>query len=345
MSQNEFDQAIRELKYNLRRYRRIIVVVAVAFLGLLAVESMFYKVEADEEGVVLRFGKLVKRSTPGLHFKLPWPVETVQQVPVTRVLTLEFGYRTIEAGRRTTYAAPNESTKDVARMLTGDLNLAHVEWTVQYTINDAAKFLFTIGGTDDPRGAVEDTITDVSETVMRRLVGDVSVDDILTTGRDRIANDAEREVQEFLDTFDCGISIDEVKLQTVSPPEPVKDAFDAVNRAKQIKERVVNDAKGNRNRLIPEARGNRDRSIAEAEGYADRIISATTGEANAFLSRLAEYKKAPDVTRRRLYLEAMEEVLAEVDDITIIDESVRGILPLLDLSKSNTGARGKGGAK
>ncbi len=345
MTQQDLGQAINELKYNLRRYRRVITLVAGVAFGLYALETMFYKVEADEQGVVLRFGKRVGLTDSGLHFKLPWPIETVLQVPVTRVQSLEFGFKTLEAGRDTRYMPRGESADDVARMLTGDLNLAHVEWIVQYKISDAGKYLFTLGGHRNQRVAVEDTIIDVSEAVMRRLVGDVSVDEVLTTGRDRIANDAEHEIQGYLDTIDCGITIVTVRLQTVSPPDPVKDSFDAVNRAKQAKDRVLNDARGESNSKLPEARGTRDQKISEAEGYRERVVREATGKANAFLTQLAEYRKAPEVTRRRLYLETIEQVLSEVGDLTIIDQSVGGVLPLLDLNGRSASTLTNGGQR
>ena len=345
MSQ-EFDQAMFELKYALRRYRRLITVIIVVVVGLWFFEQTFYSVKADEEGVLLRFGAHVASTDPGLHMKFPWPVDRAIRVPIRRVKTLEFGFATLEAGRQTRYRSPSMADADMARMLTGDLNLAHVEWIVQYRISDAAKFLFKIGGARSQTEAVEDTIRDVAETAVRKLVGDVSVDEVLTIGRDRVATDAKLEIQKYLDGFDCGIQIVTVKLQTVSPPEPVKDAFDAVNRARQNKERVVNEARGERNRLIPEARGLRDRAIAEAEGYHQRVVKTARGRANAFLSKLAEYKKAPEVTRARLYLETMEEVLAEVRNVVIIDDSVGGVLPLLNLDETGSlPLAGKGGSR
>ena len=175
----------------------------------------------------------------------------------------------------------------MARMLTADLNLAHVEWVVQYRIKNPEHYLFKIGGgrRGNPVSNAHDLIGDVSEAVMRRITGDASVDSVITIGREQIASDAKEEMQQMLDGFEAGIRIEGVKLQSATPPEPVKDAFDAVNRAKQSKERVVNEAKGERNRLIPAARGKRDRAIAEAEGYALRVKMEAQGRANAFLSR------------------------------------------------------------
>ncbi len=348
MSQ-EFDEALAEFKLQFRRHWRL----GSLLLGALAVfslaNSVLYSVDAREEGVVLRFGAIVDTTLPGLHLKLPWPVDQVIKVPVQEIKSMDFGFGTIAPGRQTSYRQPNPYDLQVAEMLTGDQNLAHVEWVVQYRIGDAAKYLFALSSGQPGiahRDAVEDTIRDASESVMRQLVGDVSVDEVLTFGRDAIASNAKRELQKMLDRFDCGISILALKLQSVSPPESVKDAFDSVNRARQNKERVVNDALGERNRLIPEARGRRDRTIAEAEGYEALTVRAATGHASAFLAKLEEYKKAPEVTRTRLYLESLEDLLQRVDDLLIIDRSVSSPLPLLNLNSPQAlPLRGQGGAK
>ncbi len=344
---DDLNQAMSEMMYALRRYRRLIMLAIVVIAAIWFLGSTFYSVQPDQEGVVLRFGAHVRSTDPGLHAKLPWPIEEAIRVPVRRVQTVEFGFSTVSPGRRTQYASPTANHKDIARMLTGDLNLAHVEWIVQYRIRDAAKFLFQIAptGGQSQAQAVQDIIRDVSETVLRKLVGDVSVDAVLTFARQQIANDAQVDIQEMLEAFDSGIQIVTVKLQSVTPPEPVKDAFDAVNRAKQNKERRVNEARGERNRLVPEARGQRDRVISEAEGYRERVTKAALGQANAFLARLEEYEKAPEVTRSRLYLESMEEILHKVGEIVVIDESVRGVLPLLNLNEPLGSPAAKGGAR
>ena len=348
MSQ-EFDEALAEFKLQFRRHWRMGGLVLGALVVFSLANSVFYSVDAREEGVVLRFGAVVNTTMPGLHLKFPWPVDQVIKVPVQEIKSMEFGFGTIAPGRQTSYRPPNPYDLDVAEMLTGDQNLAHVEWVVQYRIGDAAKYLFALSSGQPGiahRDAVEDTIRDASESVMRQLVGDVSVDEVLTFGRDQIAGNAKRELQKMLDRFDCGINILALKLQSVSPPESVKDAFDSVNRARQNKERVVNDALGERNRLIPEARGLRDRAIAEAEGYEARTVLAATGRAGAFLAKLEEYKKAPEVTRTRLYLESLEDLLQRVDDLLIIDRSVSSPLPLLNLNPPQAlQLRGQGGAK
>ena len=340
----EFDQAMVELKYHLRRHRRLIALAVVVVVGLILVSSVFYSVAPDEEGVLLRFGRHTKSVDPGLHTKFPWPVDQVINVPIQKINTLEFGFATAAAGRVTQYRKPTREDLQVAEMLSADLNLAHVEWIVQYRIADASRYLFKLGGERNQTTTVEDAIQDASETVMRQLVGNVSVDEVLTFGRDRIAGDAKQELQKMLDGFDCGVTIVAVKLQTVSPPETVKDAFDSVNRARQNKERVINEARGERNSQIPKKRGQRDRAITEAEGYRELVVRTATGRANAFLARMTEYQKAPEITRTRLYLEAMEELLQQVDEKVIIDESIRGLVPLLNLDAAGSApAAGKRG--
>ncbi len=333
-----------------RQYRKHVMAAAVVLVVIWASGSMLYKVEADSRGVVLRLGRFTTNTPPGLHFKLPWPIDKVYTVPVEKVQSLEFGYQTAVPGRRTQFAPTTDELKTMARMLTADLNLAHVEWVVQYRIQKPQDYLFKIGGeqSSDPATDSRDLIRDVSEAVMRQIIGDASVDSVITIGREKIAAEAKEETQRILDGFEAGIRIVAVKLQSATPPDPVKDAFDAVNRAKQGKERVVNEAKGQRNRLIPATRGQRDRAIAEAEGYALRVQKQAEGRANAFLARLAEYEKAPEVTKTRLYLEAMEAILMQVDDKVVIDESVKGLLPLLHLGAGETtlspaGSRRNGG--
>jgi membrane protease subunit HflK len=316
---------------------RLVFVALVAITLLFLLITMFYRIDASDEGVVLRFGKKVETVQPGLHWKLPWPIDSVYKVPVQRIQTLEFGFQTVQPGKVTSRAPKSSAQLGVSEMLTGDLNLGNVEWIVQYRIKDSTNYLFKIGSTEEAwwspsTSAVPDTIRDISESAMRKLVGDSSIDYVLTIGRDQIAKDAEILIQEELDSFEAGVDIVTVKLQTTSPPTAeVQDAFQEVNRARQKKERVVNEALGERNSKIPAARGAKEKAIFEAEGYQNRVVLETTGQINAFLAQLAEYEKAPEVTRKRLYLEAMEEILAAISSKTIIDESVRGILPLLNL--------------
>ncbi|MCG8409190.1 MAG: FtsH protease activity modulator HflK [Phycisphaerales bacterium] len=348
MSNQELENFQYAFRHYWKRYRLLFTIWALAMVCLSMGYSMFYKVDPDSRGVVLRLGKFLEKTEPGLHFKRPWPIDKAYVVPVTKVQSIEFGYSTVAAGRKTQYAPANEQRKRMSRMLTGDLNLALVEWVVQYQIKDPYHYLFKIGG--DRGSSHSDNarllISDVSEAVMRRIVGDVSVDWVITEGRDDIAAKAKMEMQEMLDRFESGIRIVAVKLQSAAPPDEVKDAFDNVNRAKQNNKRIVNDAKGERNKLLPAKRGEKERAILEAEGYRARVIQEARGRAKAFENVLAEYKKAPDITRKRLYLEAMEGILAQVDEKIVIDESVKGMLPLLHLDAgSEAVAGGKGGAR
>lgn len=336
---------IEELVRQFRKYRRRIGAVALVVLAVMAFGSVFYSIDAGNEGVVLRFGEHIATETSGLHVKLPWPIDSVYEVSVERVRTVEFGFAAAQTGRGTVYVQQTADHRTVARMLTGDLNLCHVEWILQYRIKDPFQYLFHIGGHPSAQFAAEDLIRDVSEAVMRRLTGDRSVDEVITIGRDEIASDAKILTQELLDGFESGIEVVTVKLQSVTPPDPVKDAFDNVNRARQKKEQVINQARGERNRQVPAARGRRDRVIAEAEGYRERIVRTTTGQANAFLAKLAEYEKSPAVTKQRLYLEAMEEIISSVDDLVVIDDSIRGVLPLLNLDNVSAVSPAKQGGQ
>lgn len=342
-NQPTFDDFRRELQKRKSAILRGVLAFVVLFIGY----TCFFRVDASDEGVVLRFGKHIGTSPPGLHMKLPWPIDKVYSVPVQRIQSLEFGFKTQQPGRTTEYAPAGQNELDVSEMLTGDLNLAHVEWVVQFRIKDSRKYLFSVGDTvsarldalpsgaaKDANIAIPDTIRDISESVLRKLVGDNSIDAVLTFGREEIGGQAKIQIQQMLDEFDAGVELVAVKLQSTSPPEQVKDAFQEVNRARQNKERIVNEAEGERNRQIPAARGKRDQAVSEAEGYQERVVLETTGEVNAFLSQLKEYEVAPDITRKRLYLEAMQELLEQSGNTIIIDDSLKGVLPLLNLNNT-----------
>ena len=316
--------------YNLRGgpIRRIVLAIVV----LIFIVSGLYSVGADEVGVIQRFGKFVRRTNPGLHIKIPFGIETVTKVKVKKVFKEEFGFRTVRADVRTKYSTAGY--KDESLMLTGDLNVAEVEWIVQYKVKDSYNYLFKI---KDP----VETLDAMSEAVMRRVVGDRSVTQVLTVGRIEIAKEVETGLQELLDQFESGIQVVTVKLQDVNPPEPVRPAFNEVNRAKQDKEKMINEAWEDYNKRIPKAQGEAEQRIAEAEGYALERINRALGDASLFEQVYREYRNAPDVTRRRLYLETMGDILPKLKDIYIVDEDQKSILPLLDLG----GARKGGGAE
>lgn len=283
-----------------------ILLVAAILTGL----KSFYTVEADEEGVVTRFGKYISTSEPGLHFKIPW-VDQVYKVKSKRRQEEVFGFR----------ARTREQVTSESLMLTGDLNLADVEWMVQYEISDPWRFLFRAAD-------VRKAIRDVSMSVMRRVVGDRLVGEVLTTGRMEIATLSKELMQETLNSYDLGIRLTTVELQSVTPPDPVKAAFNDVNAAKQEQEQAINRAERKYNSIIPEARGKAEQQIAEAQAYSKAIINRAKGDAARFKSTLVEYRKAPVVTRKRLYLETMEEVLGAMDSFTVVDEDLKGLLPV-----------------
>lgn len=301
-----------------------VYLVVVVVLGLWLLFSAFYTIDADEVGVIQRFGKYVRTTEPGLHFKIPFGVETVKKVKVQRVLKEEFGFRTIQAGVRTQYSP--KSYTDESLMLTGDLNSAVVEWIVQYRIKDPVQYLFNVRN-------VGETLRDVSESVMRLVAGDHSVDEVIVLSRQDIEVQAQKLTQQLLDEFETGIDVVTVKLQDVNPPVPVQPAFNEVNEARQEKERIINEALEAYNKVIPQAKGQAEQTIRQAEGYATNRINRAKGDANRFLAVWREYNKAQDVTRRRLYLETMLEILPKLENIYIIDEQQKGLIPLLQFAR------------
>ena len=329
MASNEFGlEDIIGVSRAIRDLRKPIAAGIVFILILVLGWTSFYSVGADEVGVIQRFGKYVRRTNPGLHIKIPFGFETVRKVKVKKVFKEEFGFRTVKADIRTKYTSGG--FKDESLMLTGDLNVAEVEWIVQYKVKDSYNYLFKI---KDP----VETLHAMSEAVMRRVVGDRSVTEVLTVGRIEIAKEVETVLQDLLDQFEAGIQIVTVKLQDVNPPEPVRPAFNEVNRAKQDKEKMINEAWEDYNKRIPKAQGEAEQMIAEAQGYALKRVNRALGDASLFKQVYAEYRVAPGVTRRRLYLETMSEILPKLKDIYIVDDKQKSILPLLDLSGSRKG--------
>jgi len=288
---------------------------------LVVVFSTFYTVGPDEVGVIKRFGRYMRVTDPGLHLKIPF-AESVTKVKVKRIFKEEFGFRTIRPGVKTLYAP--DKWQDESLMLTGDLNVAVVEWIVQYRIVDPYKYLFKIRD-------IRKTIRDMSEVVMRMIVGDRSVDEVLTVGRMEAATEAQKKLQEILDSYESGIKIVTLKLKDVNPPDSVKPSFNEVNEARQDRERFINEAWQAYNKVIPKAKGEAEKMVAEAEGYAVKRVNRAEGDAKKFLALWSEYRKAPEVTRKRLYLETLGEALRKVGKIYVIDSEQRTILPLLSL--------------
>ncbi len=302
---------------------KLAAIGVVALVVLAGVWSAFYTVEAESEAVILRFGKHIKTVPNGLHFKLPWGIDRAYSVKVKRQLKQEFGFGTPEA-TNPYQASDRREWPEEKNMVTGDLNAALVEWVVQYRIEDPAQYLFQVRNPDA-------TLRDVSESVMREVVGDRTVDEVITIGRQEIGQEALRKLQAVVEEYTMGIKIDQVQLKPVNPPESVQASFNEVNSAQQEKESAINRANGEYNKVIPRARGEADQKISAAEGYKARRINEAEGDVAAFTALLTEYTKAPEVTRRRLYLETMAEVLPKVGKKIILDDDASGILPLLNL--------------
>jgi len=308
---------------------RPILIGALVVLVLLALSTIFFKIQPEEVGVVVRFGKYVRTAEPGLNVKLPVPVERVYKVPVQRQLKEEFGFRTESAGVRTQYSQADFD--DESLMLTGDLNVAVVEWIVQYRVTDPYKFLFKVRN-------VRKTFRDMNEAVMRAVVGDRSVNEVLTVGRAEIEQEVEIRLQEMCDQYENGITVERIVLQDVNPPDPVKPSFNEVNQAEQERERAINEARAEYNRVIPRARGEAAQTIQQAEGYAVDRVNRSQGDAALFEELLAAYRRAPEVTRRRIYLETMQAIYPQAERKVLVDAEMEGLLPLLSLDR-------KGGAQ
>ncbi len=295
--------------------------IVLAIVIVIAAWSTFFQIGPEEVGVITRFGKYNRTVESGLNFKLPF-MEQVYKVPVERQQKQEFGFRTLEADVQTTYT--RSGTHDESMMLTGDLNLADVEWVVQYRIEDPYNYLFKVRNP-------EMTLRDISEAAMRQIVGDRTVNEVLTVGRTEIANRVQELVQNLCREYSLGIKIDQLVLQDVNPPDSVKAAFNAVNEAQQQKETLINQAKSEYNKVIPKAKGQAQETIQKAEGYATERVNNAQGEVARFDALYKEYIKAPEVTKQRIYLETMSEVIPKLGQKIITDEKGNNVLPLLQM--------------
>ena len=300
-----------------------IFTIVIVLLVILSAWSAYYTVPSDSVAVVQRFGKYLTEVPPGLHFKLPLGIDKATVVPVKRQLKQEFGFTT--AGARDPYQSP--SSRDGGRetqMVTGDLNAALVEWVVQYRISEPVKFLFEVR---EP----SETLRYVSESVMREVVGDRTVDEVLTIGRQEIESEALVKMQELSTKYVMGISIDQVQLKNINPPKPVQESFNEVNQAQQSKEKLINEARRDYNKVIPLAKGEKDQRIREADGYRLKRINEAEGDVARFNALFAEYSKAPEVTRRRIYIETMQNVIPKIESKVLVDDEMNSLLPLLNL--------------
>jgi membrane protease subunit HflK len=308
---------------------RLLKVLVPLLLLLIGAFTTYYTVPSDSVGVVQRFGRYSHTAEPGLHFKLPFGVDEVSTLAVRRQLKLEFGSApTFE------WTNPDQVGEDPEKeraMVTGDLNAVLVEWVVQYHIADPRLWLFHVR---DP-GL---TLRDLGEAVMREVVGDRTVDEVITVGRQEIEVAAVARLGELAQLYQLGVGIDQVQLKNVNPPQPVQASFNEVNKAQQDRENMINVANGEYNKVVPRAEGEAEQKLSEAEGYRQKRVNEALGDVAAFNAQLAQYTKAPQVTRTRMYLETMKEVLPALGDTWIVDASVTQLLPMLQ-------GKAQGGAK
>jgi membrane protease subunit HflK len=318
MNQNDFLSELENI--DLSKYKGVItIVVGILVVAFTGYTSMF-TVNPEEKAVVLRFGKVNRTKGPGYHFKLPFSMEQAYKVPVQRQLTLHFGFRT-EGGQ-------SQSLLSESLMVTGDLNVANIEWVTLYTINDPVKYMFRVRNVDQ-------TFRDMNEAVMREVVGDRTINEVLTIGRTEIILKVLTKLEVLAEEYSLGIKVDQVILQDVNPPASVKPAFDAVNEAQQEMDTTIQKAKKEYNDVIPKAEGTAIRTVTAAEGYKIKRINEATGAASQFTQVFEEYLKAPEVTRQRIYLETMATIYQAVDQKIIIDENANGLLPLLNIPAIN----------
>jgi modulator of FtsH protease HflK len=316
-----------QIRYYLSLVKKHFKKVALIVLGLVLALTSIKTVGPEEEGVVLYLGQFNRTVDPGLNFIMPFGIEEMFKIPVQRQLKHEFGFRTTDADTRTEYSKANFS--DESSMLSGDLNMADVEWVVQYRIVDSYQYLFRV------RNA-EKTFRDMSEACMRKTVGDRTVNEVLTVGRQEVASNVEALLQKMCDDYQNGIRIDQVVLQDVNPPQTVKPSFNAVNQAQQERETLINQAESEYNMVIPRAKGEAEETIQLAEAYSLNRVNRAKGEAARFDALYFEYVKAPEVTKKRMYLEAMERILPKLGTKIIVDEKGSSVLPLLNLGQQKT---------
>ncbi len=313
---------IGQLKRGLKMALLVVGVIAL----LMSIGSFYYTVPADSRAVLLRLGKVVDNSVgAGLHFKLPLGIDQAIVVPVERQLKMEFGQENAAMDYTNQHQYSRDKVEIVRNMVTGDLNSAHVEWAVLYRIGSLEDYLFHV---ENP----EETLRDAAEAAMREVVGDRPLDEVLTTGRAEMQSKVLERLQELVGLYRLGFYVDQVQLLGVNPPPQVRTAFEDVNKAQQEKEQLVNMAKAAYNASVPKARGAADRMISEAEGDALKRVNEAKGDAGKFQAVYEEYAKAPDITRRRMYLETMTNVVPRMGRRVILDDSAKNVLPFLPLN-------------
>jgi membrane protease subunit HflK len=342
MAPKDFDFDIGEfIRHHLARLTRrarggLIVLAVVVLVLLIGALSSYYTVPADSQAVVKRFGEVVAVTGPGLHFKIPFGIDTAETVAVTRVRKEEFGYRTVQAQRKSQF---QQQQDDESQMLTGDLNVIEVEWAVQYRVarpegqanptdpadTAAARWLHAVRNQ-------QDTIRDISEAVMRRVIGNRLAVEALTRERAKVQQQVKAEMRRVLEDYEMGVYITAVNLQQVRPPtREVRAAYNEVNEAQQQREQLINEAKSYRNEVVPQARGKAAQIVAQAKGYQAERVNAAKGEASRFESLLTEYRQAESITRRRMYLEMIDQVMPTLGKLYVMDSNQATPLPLLNL--------------
>jgi membrane protease subunit HflK len=330
----DFDK-IKNVFQNLKNFKFRGVKIVVALVVLLWLASGIYIVNPDEVGVVQRFGEFTRITQPGPHYHIPYPVESVKTPSVTEIKRIEIGFRTPQyettMGQSTFQAVPKESL-----MLTGDENIVDVQFIVQYRIKQAQNYLFNIS-------QPQKTVKDAAEAAMRDVIGSNEIEAVLTTEKFAVQNETMALLQKILDSYESGIRVTAVKLQDVHPPEQVSDAFKDVASAREDKSRLINQAKSYRNDILPKARGRVASMLNEAEAYKESKIRQAKGESERFLKLLREFEKAPEVTRKRLYLEAMQDVYADTERKLILSgEASERMVPYLPLNELQGGKRRSG---
>jgi modulator of FtsH protease HflK len=307
---------------------KILKIVIPALLVLIGVFTTYYTVPQDSVGVVQRFGAYSSTQDPGLHFKLPFGIDEVTVLPTRRQLKLEFG--TTPDYDYTNDAQAGDDPEKERSMVTGDLSAALIEWVVQYHISDPRLYLFHVR---EP-GA---TLRDLAEAVMREIVGDRTVDEVITIGRQEMETTAITRLTELANAYQIGVTVDQVQLKNVNPPQPVQASFNEVNKAQQDRENRINVANGEYNKVVPRAKGEAEQKVSEAEGYRLKRVNEALGDVSAFQAMLAQYLKAPEVTRTRLHLETMKEVLPGLADTWIVDDKVTQLLPMVQRAATGGG--------
>lgn len=300
----------------------LIVIVVALLIGL---PNIFYSVEVDQEAVVMRFGEFNRFEYPGLHTKVPFGIEQVILVPVKKVHVLEFGFRTLRAGIDTQYSDRCTTCKAESVMLTGDLNVANVEWAIHYKITNAKDYLFSVRNVDK-------NLEDISQAVMREVVGDRSITEVINIGRTEIAAEARDKMQKIIEKYKMGVMLDKFYLQNVTPPDEVKPSFNEVNSSSQEANQVINEAMTQYNNVIPKAKGRKDQTIANAKAYKTDIVNRAIGDSKRFTAFYEEYKKAPEITRQRLYFDKLKGIFKKAKTVYVVDPAVKGIVPLMNLT-------------